>query len=75
MAIGCHGTDVHVGKLGSIIRLIEERFKKPFAGMICLQHTSELSFQYSFSFVTKHLSTDQLYLYRIVTADTSGEFH
>ena len=42
VAVGCDGTNVNTGRIGGVIRLLEEKYKKPLQWLVCLLHANEL---------------------------------
>lgn len=48
IAVGCDGTNVNTGLKGGVIRILEEKLKKPLQWAICLLHFNELPFRHLF---------------------------
>lgn len=49
LAIGCDGTVTNTGKFRGIIRLFEERLKRPLQWIICMLHLNELPLRHLFN--------------------------
>jgi hypothetical protein len=48
LEVGCDGTNVNVGKNGSIIHLLENRLNKPLQWIICLLNMNEFPLRHLF---------------------------
>lgn len=42
VAVGCNGTNVNTGRVGGVIRLLEEQYEKPEQWLVCQLHANEL---------------------------------
>lgn len=51
MAVGCDGTNTNTGKVGGVIRLLENRLSRPLQWIICLLHANELPLRHLFTYL------------------------
>lgn len=51
MAVGCDGTNTNTGKMGGVIRLLEDRLCRPLQWIICLLHANELPLRHLFTYL------------------------
>lgn len=51
IAVGCDGTNVNTGLKRGVIRILEEKFRKPLQWAICLLHFNELPLRHIFEYL------------------------
>lgn len=51
MAVGSDRTNTNTGKVGGVIRLLENRLSRPLQWIICLLHANELPLRHFFTYL------------------------